>query len=167
MSTCFLSCLLWSSNSSWRLYSGLSENEYYSCLLLIASLLGFLSTSLIGFSLTFSDLTLDVWSFLITQEMCLTFPHKTLLPKNVSTMVPTFLLSAIYFPMFSVRQKFILTLQLEQVKTFLLDRKTKYPRRDWVTESMKNVNKEEKAFRIRRGGGECSQRTQYHIFTAF
>lgn len=72
--------------------------------------------------------------------------------KNVSTMVPTFL-SAIYFPMFSVRQKFILTLQLEQVKAFLLDRKTKYPRRDWVTKSMKNVNMEEKAFRIKAGGG--------------
>lgn len=67
--------------------------------------------------------------------------------------------------MFSVRQKFILTLQLEQVKTFLLDRKTEHPRRDWVTEPVKNVNIEEKAFRIKAGKG--SQRTQCHIFTAF
>lgn len=92
-------------------------------------------------------------SFLIIQEMCLKFSRKTLLPKMLSTMVPTFLLSAIYFSMFSVRQKFILTLQLEQVKTFLLDRKTKYPRRDRVTESMKNVNIEEKAFRIKAEEG--------------
>lgn len=65
------------------------------------------------------------------------------------------------FPMFSVRQKFILTLQLEQVKTFLLDRKTKCPRRDWVTESMKNVNMEEKAFRIKAGGGFSKNTISY------
>lgn len=47
---------------------------------------------------------------------------------------------------------------------FLLDRKTKYPRREWVTKSMKDVDTEDKALR-RKAEGRVLNGHDLHIFT--
>lgn len=70
---------------------------------------------------------LGVGSLLVTWGMFLKFPRETLLPQNVFSTNPTFLLITLYLTMFSIEQKFTLTLQLEQVKTFHLGRKTQDP----------------------------------------